>query len=282
MVLESLINPMGAERNPRKMFLYGLLYSSVAVFLSLWIFEENASLVVVFLTTVACIPLIYNTLKMEEQKDETIVQEKILLKEHWKALSFFMFLFIGVVVSLSFWYVVLPTSMTDNLFSVQSDTITKINQYPTGSSIQFSIFSKIFMNNLQVLVFCILFAFLYGVGAIFILTWNASVIAAAIGIFIKAGLAELATVVGIGKTAGYFKVVSLGLLRYSIHGIPEILAYFIAGLGAGIIAIAILRHRLDFERFKRVLVDSTDLIVLSLVVLFIAALLEVYVTPLLF
>ena len=69
MFLESLINPMTAERNPRNMFLFGLLYTSVAALLSLWVFEENASLVVVFLTTITCVPLIYNTLKMEEQKD---------------------------------------------------------------------------------------------------------------------------------------------------------------------------------------------------------------------
>lgn len=282
MVLESLINPLAAERNPKKMFLFGLLYTSVAALLSLWIFEENASLVVVFLTTVACVPLIYNTIKLEEQKDETIHEEKILLKEHGKALSFFMFLFFGMVVSLTFWYIILPAPMTENLFSVQTATITKINQYPSGSAIQFNLFSKIFLNNLQVLVFCILFAFLFGVGAIFILTWNASVIAAAIGNFIRSGLSEIANGIGLANIAAHFKIVSFGLLRYSLHGIPEILAYFTAGLGAGIISIAILRHRLDFEKFKRVLIDSTDLLIFSLILLLFAAVFEVYLTPLLF
>jgi len=282
MVLESLTNPLAAERKPKHMFLFGLLYSSVAALLSLWIFEENASLVMVFLTTVACVPLFYNTIKMEERKDETISTERILLKEHGKALSFFIFLFLGIVVSLTIWYVILPSPMSENLFSVQTATITKINHYPMGSAIHLNIFSKIFLNNLQVLVFCILFAFLYGVGAIFILTWNASVISAAIGNFIRIGLSEIAATAGMAKIGGYFKVVSFGLLRYSIHGIPEILAYFTAGLGAGIISIAILRHRLDFEKFKRVLIDSTDLIIFSLVFLVIAAFLEVYVTPLLF
>ena len=44
--------------------------------------------------------------------------------------------------------------------------------------------SEIFINNMGVLFLCIIFSFLYGAGAIFILTWNASVIAAAIGSFI--------------------------------------------------------------------------------------------------
>ena len=39
----------------------------------------------------------------------------------------------------------------------------------------------IFMNNMRVLLFTILFAFFYGAGAIFIFAWNASVIGFAIG-----------------------------------------------------------------------------------------------------
>ena len=143
-------------------------------------------------------------------------------------------------------------------------------------------FARIFFNNIQVLVFAVIFSFLYGVGAIFILTWNASVIAAAIGIFIKTGISEIASYVGLAKVAAYFKVVSLGLLRYSIHGIPEILAYFVAGLGAGIISVAVLRHGLEMDKFRKILFDSTNLFVIALVILTIAALLEVYVTPLMF
>ena len=102
----------------------------------------------------------------------------------------------------------------------------------TGSAVglsDISLFTLIFFSNLKVLVFCILFAVLYGVGAIFILTWNASVIGTAIGNFIRLRLAE---------SSNYFYVASLGLLRYMIHGIPEILAYFIAGLAGGIISMA--------------------------------------------
>ncbi len=282
MVLESLINPLAAENNPKKMILYGILYSSVGVFLSLWIFESQASLVMVFLTTMACIPLIYGTVKMEEQKDEDNQEEKKLLKEHSKALEFFIFLFIGMTLGMALWYVALPQDMTSKLFSVQSDTISRINNTPSGSAIKFGLFSTIFLNNLQVLVFSLLFAFLYGVGSIFILAWNASVIAVAIGTFIKLGIAKSASVIGLAKVSTYFKVVSFGLFRYSIHGIPEIFAYFIAGLAGGIISVAMLKNGLDFDKFKRIVVDTTDLVIISVLVLLGAAILEVYVTPLVF
>ena len=111
MVLESLINPIKAEKNPLNMIFIGFLYSSVALFVSLWIFRDQASLVMVFLTVMACIPLVYNTIKLEEKKDLTIKKEIVLLKEHGKALEFLMFLFIGFTISFAFWYVVLPSDL---------------------------------------------------------------------------------------------------------------------------------------------------------------------------
>ena len=69
MVLESLINPFKAERKPWEMFFIGFLYSSVGIALSLWIFKDQASLIMVFLTVMACIPVVYNTIKYEEKKD---------------------------------------------------------------------------------------------------------------------------------------------------------------------------------------------------------------------
>ena len=143
-------------------------------------------------------------------------------------------------------------------------------------------YSQILFNNIKVLAFCILFAFVYGAGAIFILTWNATVIGTAIGNFIRSNIGAYASTVGIAKAGAYFQVVSLGLLRYAIHGIPEITAYFIAGLAGGIISVAVIRNDLLSRRFSHVLFDVADLVLLSVVILFAAGLLEVYVTPLFF
>jgi uncharacterized membrane protein SpoIIM required for sporulation len=282
MVLEEVINPFKAEKNPKMMLIYGFLYNTVSIFLSMWIFNQYSSLVMVFLTTLVCVPLMYNTMKIEEEKDESIPEEKTLLKEHWKALSFFVFMFIGIVFSCAFWYTVLPASTAQNLFSVQTKTIVDINSGVTGFATQLDSFFKIFFNNMKVLFFCILFAFVFGVGAIFILTWNASVIGAAIGNFIRTNLSHYSAAIGFDKVGGYMKVVSLGLFRYSIHGVPEILAYFTAGLAASIISIAMLKNSLDFEKFKHVLFDSTDLLIMSIMLVLIAAFLEVFVTPVLF
>lgn len=285
MVLESLISPFKAEQRPMKLLLLGAIFCSVAIFLSLWIFKSQSSLIMVFLTSMAALPLIYNTIKMEEEKDLEGMEEKWLLKEHGKALKAFIFLFIGATVAYALWYLILSSSTISVLFQTQTTTINAINSKVTGNlsfSANMNFFSKIFLNNVKVLIFCILFSFVYGSGAIFILMWNASVIGTAIGNFMRSELARAAHLIGFDKVAHYFQVISLGLFRYSIHGIPEILAYFVGGLAGGIIGIAVIRHDFGTRKFEHILLDSADLLLLSLGILFIAALLEVFVTPIIF
>ncbi len=283
MVLESLIGPVMAERKPYHMFFIGILYSSIALLLSQWIFHDQAGIIMITLTVMASIPLIYNTVKMEERKDTEIKQEMILLKEHGKALMFFMYLFLGCTVSLTIWDVFLPSVTVQNLVYSQILTYRNINSQITGNVvITLSRFSSIFLNNLKVLMFCLLFSFLYGIGSIFILTWNASVLAVAVGNFVRTNISQYAESLHFFRVAGYFHIFSLGLLKYMIHGIPEILSYFVGGLAGGIISIAVIRHDLGSKNFENIILDSADLLIISLVLLLVAALLEVFVTPILF
>lgn len=285
MVLESILTPFKAEQKPVKLLFLGAVFASVAIVLSLWIFKSQSSLIMVFLTSMAALPLIYNTIKMEEEKDLEGMGEKWLLKEHAKALKAFIFLFIGATIAYSFWYVFLSSSTVNILFQTQTATINAINSKVTGHlsfNANMGFFSKIFLNNIKVLIFCILFSFIYGSGAIFILTWNASVIGTAIGNFMRGELASAAQLIGFDKIAHYFQVISIGLLRYSIHGIPEILAYFVGGLAGGIIGIAVIKHDFGTTKFEHILLDSADLLLISLGILFLAAVLEVFVTPIIF
>lgn len=298
MVLESLTTPQRAERKPWDLFFIGIIYASVGLFLAIWVFKEEASIVMVLLTVVACVPLMYNTLRLEEEKDTTIDTEKTLLKEHSRALSFFMFLFVGFCIAFSLAYIFLPESIVEAAFQTQTNTIRNINSQISGEMINSGaisggiiegeaiggafLFLQIFLNNFKVMLFCIFFSFFYGAGAIFILTWNASVISAAIGTFFRTHISDYASSLGLVKVAGYFHIYSLGLLRYFVHGLPEILAYFIGGLAGGIISVAVIRHDFGTQTFRKIVRDAFDLFLLAIVVLLIAAGIEVYITPLLF
>lgn len=280
MVLESIISPLRAEKKPWELFFVGLLYASVAIFFSLRIFDELAGIIAVFLTVSAAIPIMYQTIKMEEEKDLMGLPQLTVLKEHAYALSFFMFLFLGILMAFTLWYIFLPPEVSASLFSIQIETIKNINaNVISGWVANANMFSLIFFNNVKVLMFCILFAFFYGAGAIFILTWNASVIAVALGSFVRSHLASYSTTLGFSKVAAYFHVFSLGLLRYMIHGIPEILAYFTGGLAGGIISVAVIKHDFRTKNFERIIFDAADLVLIAIGTLFIAAIIETWVTP---
>ena len=96
MVLESLLGAKEAEKKPYYVFLLGMLYASVAVFLSLCIFRTEASLILVFLMVFASLPLIYKTTTFEAKKSY-YTNEGNLPRIHIDALKVFLYLFMATV-----------------------------------------------------------------------------------------------------------------------------------------------------------------------------------------
>lgn len=284
-MLEMLINPRKAERQPWELFFVGIFYASVAILLVNWMFASDpvlsgaSGMLVVTFTVMFSLPFVFYTIKYEEKK----VSDKKgfgLLKDHKKAILAFLWLFLGFIVAFAFWQIFL----SGNIFNFQIKTYCQINRPAnfddcvkqfsggsasmTGHAVMKSSqrFFTIFINNIYVLIFTLVFSLLFGAGAIFVLAWNASVIAVAIGIFTKSQLSAI----------------PLGLLRYMIHGIPEIAAYFIVALAGGIISVAVIKHEYGTEKFWEVMQDALNLVVAAVIVLIIAAAMEVYLTPLLF
>lgn len=285
-MLEMLINPKKAERRPWEMFFIGAFYASISVLLARWVFSQDAVLVkhagilVVLFTVLFSLPFIYYTLRLEEDRIKKGRGSLELIKSHRHAIYAFLWLFVGFTVAFAFWYSVLPTTES---FRAQIETYCMINrpgnfdecvrQYGLKDVTVTTPFLTnkerlflIFTNNMYVLLFTLVFSLIFGAGAIFILAWNASVIGAAIGIFTDYKLAAL----------------PIGLFRFFIHGIPEIASYFIVALAGGMVSIAVIKHETGTEKFWEVLQDSLNLIIAAVVILFLAALLEVFVTPLLF
>ena len=283
MVLESLFNPFSVKKKPWEMFAAGLIYSFVALGLSYLVFREAAGLLTVFLIVLAASPILYSTVKNEEELDLQYDKEWLLLKEHTKVLIFLMFLFLGITVAFVLSYILLPDQVVNSVFSLQQQAILNVNnniqEGITGNVTKLDIFSSILFNNLKVLFFCLVFSFLYGTGAIFILTWNATVIAAAMGSVFKNQVLAGAATAGVATSSHYIGAALFSFFRYMTHGLLEIAAYFIAGLAGGIISIALIKHNLKDDR---VLLDSLDLILISLGILVVAGIVEVYITPVFF
>jgi uncharacterized membrane protein SpoIIM required for sporulation len=121
-------------------------------------------------------------------------------------------------------------------------------------------------NNFGVMIFTLIFSLIFGAGAIFVLAWNASVISAAIGVFTSYNVNEI----------------PMGLIRYMIHGFPEIAAYFITALAGGIFGVGVIRNGFGNKKFLRVLINVIVLMLIAIAILVVATFIEVYFTPLLF
>ena len=286
-MLELLINPKKAERKPWQMLFIGLVYGFLSLILASLIFSKDAVLsqysgvFVITFCVIFSMPFIYYTLKLEERKDREYAGEFGLLREHSRALWAFLWLFLGFVIAFSIWYTAFPGG--ENFFRAQVETFCQINnpdsisdyvrQYGlekpeaiTGNTAVGTRFLSIFSNNIYVLIFTLVLSLAFGAGAIFILAWNASVIAAAIGIFMKSDITHL----------------PLAMARYLIHGLPEIAAYFIAAISGGILSIAIIRHDTRSPKFWSIMLDAIALMLIGIAVLFVSALIEVFITPKLF
>ncbi len=286
-MFEMLINPAKAERKPWEMFFVGAFYASISILLVEWIFKndpvlsETGGILVVTFTVMFSIPFMFYMFRIEETRSSQDGSSAFqMLKDHRKAIWAFMWLFVGFVIGFSFWYILLPTTGT---LEQQLDTFCNINRpndpnckdtvlvrepntSPTAFATNKERMFLIFANNTYVLIFTLIFSLLFGAGVVFILAWNASVIAAAIAIFTRSDLNYL----------------PIAMLRYFVHGLPEIGSYFIGALAGGMISFAVIRREIGTEKFWKVLQDSLNLIILAIIVLFLAALLEVFVTPLFF
>lgn len=285
-MLESIINPSKIEKGPWKMFFIGLIYGSLSLLLTQWFFSGDvvlskfSGMIVVAFCVMFSLPFMYYMMKQEEDEDESVEGFFSVWRVHKDAVWAFVFLFAGFVISFALWYMILQDS---DLFNAQVETYCMINSpgniegcvakydveqsiTTTGAATKEVRLLSIIENNIYVMIFTLIFSLIFGAGAIFILAWNASVISAAIGIFTNYKVQEI----------------PFGLLRYMIHGFPEITAYFITALAGGIFGVGVIRNGIRNPKFLRIVENVVVLLFISIIILIIAGVVEVYFTPVLF
>lgn len=285
-MIESIINPKRVERGPVKMFFIGLLYGSLSLLLVHFLFSSDpvlskfSGMIVVTFCVMFSLPFMYFLIKQEEEEDEQVEGLFSVWRVHKDAIYAFLWLFLGFIIAFAFWYIFLQNN---DLFNAQVKTYCMINSpgniddcvakysfsspiEATGAATKELRFLSILENNVYVMIFTLIFSLIFGAGAIFVLAWNASVIAAAIGIFTKYKLSNI----------------PVGLFRYMIHGFPEIAAYFITALAGGMFGIGAIRNGIRNRKFLRIVENVVILLFLAIVILIAAAAMEVYLTPIFF
>jgi uncharacterized membrane protein SpoIIM required for sporulation len=210
-----------------------------------------------FLITFAILPFMLDFIKYEGSKMEQNAKElerMNIFQRHRDVLLVYTAFFAGMVLTQSIIFFMLPENLSQSLFKDQLNQIDIIR----GMASLGGTFQGIVINNLGVLLLSFFFSFLFGAGAIFILSWNASVLSTAIGMT--------------AKSIGGLKAIPLAVLGYFPHGSLEILAYFIGGIAGGLISVAMTKRKT--EKFWFVIKDSVELMAVSIILLLVAGAIE--------
>lgn len=266
MVLESILNPKKTEARPYILFFVAFVYTFVAAITANHLFPAQASILTIALITMLFIPLFQKLYEIEEFKEDMAARRchTNLFLRHKGIIVIFSSFFLGTTLAMSFIYIFFGF---ENIFALQNGWFVSQGIVATGNVVGFSDF---FINNTQVMMLTFVLSTLFGAGAIFILAWNASIIGVYTGLISQAFAKG-----GLGLVPAYLYGLPVALGSIIIHGIPEILAYFVAGIAGGILSVGIVREKLGSPEFNKIFFDSIKFLILAETLIIFAAWLEV-------
>lgn len=264
MVFEQFLESSRIKKHALFIFMLGIFYVFAGYIVSAYFFNSYVSVALLFTTTLLLVPSIYTILTLEEEVERKEGM-KHFFNNHKDIIKIFVFLFIGIF----FAYLMLGY-LSEDTFSYQfeflqnrGDLSNKVIQDFKSSEYSPGLidFSSLVSYNLFVVVICFALSVIYGAGALFLITLNASIFAAFVFYVVK--------------SAGNF----LGITGvFLIHLIPELSGFLIAAIAGGIISRAIMMEKFRSAGFKNVMKDSLLLLLISAGLIIIAAFLEIFVS----
>lgn len=270
MVLEHLFPEDWLEKKGRYAFILGVVYSVVGIILSSILFPGDPALVAVAFTALLLLPELYKIFSIEERQES--MEQSITLNALWRddvaVLKIYLFLFLGILLVYSLGTIILPEFQTNNLFREQLEI--RFGQgfagSATGSIFSSGLFFDLLKNNFLVLIAVFIMSLLTGDGAIFLITWNASVWGAIFGLTAK----NAAIFSG---HAHYLLFAAIMVIVFA-HMIIEALSYFLAAISGSVISKDVLLERFASERFLEVFGFNLYLFLFGLGFLILGALVE--------
>ena len=256
------------EKNPFYALLLGVSYGIIGIGLAVLLFPEDPALVAVALIAIMFYPTINKLLKQEEaiETEREEFNLFVFLKDHRYVFLIYILFFVGVLLSFSFFSLLLPSLATNHIFENQ---INVLYGRAGGAVFQKSLFFDIFQNNLMVLLVIFITAFVLGEGGVFLITWNASVWGTIFG--------NLAKTAALNANRNPFMYFGLVLVIVAPHMLLEAFAYVASATTGGVVSKAMIKEKLLSKRFNYIIVNTIISLVFALIVLVIAVAVETYV-----
>jgi uncharacterized membrane protein SpoIIM required for sporulation len=263
MVLEQYFTAKWVEKKPRHAFLLGLIYAIVGIISAKFIFGANPGMMTVAFTSILLIPSLNRLLADEENVEirEKKLSLKLLFKDHKDIFEIYIFLFLGIFASYVLFSLVYSVPETLKLFAPQ----LKVAGI-TGRAFDPGFFSELLINNLKVMLVCLVLSLVYGAGSILFITWNASVWGVFFGIVAKEAALEAS-----GNPLLFFISTIIPQLP---HLVTEAASYFSAAIVGGVMSKAVLREELHSEKFYHIITDALIFLGIGVALVVLAAFIE--------
>jgi len=261
-MLENILKPNWLEKTPRYAFLIGLIYSIIGIIAAYIVFPKSQGIASIAFLSMLLIPSLSTMFSIEEKQDSTSKKFSIkkIFQDHNDILQVYFMLFLGIFLAYALFSLKFPNLLVQGVFDSQLRIIGINAGQATGG---FS-FSSIFTNNIKIVLIFLVLSLIFGAGSILFLAWNASVWGVVFGF--------LAT-----HYANAFDTFISTFLKVMPHMFLEAGAYFFAIVAGGIMSQAVLREKIGSKKFEYVLKDGLVFLTVSVLLLVVAAFVEVYV-----
>ncbi|MFA6064689.1 MAG: hypothetical protein WCW44_00180 [archaeon] len=272
MVLESIIGEKNIRKHPIFIFFLTILICAGSIFFADLLFPKHASVLSVAFITIGIVPLVFNVLSKEEAEESICRRSSCtFFARHFNLIMLYVWIFVGVIFTFALYYAIVPDNAKVSLFEEQVGSFCRIsgacsNGVPisiTGKASAFGLDACksatsdvvsctlfIFENNAGVLIFTVALSLLYGVGAIFIIVWNASILGVFFGETLLAG--------DLVKWLSMFQSMLIG------HGPPELMGYVFGALAGAILSAMVAKGQLLTHDAQIIIKDVIFLFVLAL------------------
>jgi uncharacterized membrane protein SpoIIM required for sporulation len=274
MVFEQLFKFKHIQHNSLNLFIMGFIFSELGILSSLLVFRADAHLMSIAFTAAIAVPFLFNILEIKniEVSGEQSFFKAVFNNNKYIFNSYLM-LFLGFLLSYAIFAMLLPDFITLSLFRGQLNVAGLAGGViaALGFAVKQVTFGSILQNNLGVLLVCFLFSIVFGVGSILFLIWNASAWGAILGYISK----QSALVIGQNPIVYFFNQ----LIKYFPHLIVEAAAYFFAIMAGVVVSQTLINEKFNSDTFRLTMLEGLFLFMIGIVLLVVAAFIEVKIFP---
>jgi uncharacterized membrane protein SpoIIM required for sporulation len=286
LVIEHLFSSKRIEREPWLVALMAFMFVAIAVSITRLIYfqgppkaESLYGIFIIALAVMPSIPFFLHEIITEEKRQEFRCKGSgffTVFSCYSRLITFYSYFFIGTVLGFAFCAAILPGEISDAMFLAQQDEMKFFSAPSAQATAQFSDlqFAEILFHNIQVLILMLVFSFIYSIGSIFLLVWNASLVGIFLESFIRNSFSLYSKFGLLGFPTAFAVGSFTGLIRLLPHGIFEISAFFVASIAGGIMSVAIERRMYRKSNIMEIAGDVVKLLFIAFSLLAIGAFIE--------